>query len=410
MVDIVGARVTLANVVLDSPAPPVSLSASFQIQPAVVGNGTNYFCVWRDNRHGDGRWNIYGARVTRQGVVLDPGGIPITSLDTVQTNPAVAFNGNHSLVVWLDTRTGYQNLYAARVSQDGQVMETNGFLIAQNATTADVANLGTNFLVVWGDSNGKLSCARVSGSGQVLDPAGIGLFNGGGSAHSAKVTSNGTNCFVTWSANYSGTMCVDGNGTILSSNYPSYVGTQLASDGRDFIGIRSDPYGIFGALFPDSGVVTSTFSVSTEYYHSAGYLMAVAGNGKDYLLAYSPAYADFPANQGRASMYLSQITRSGRVIQTNGAPAFTNRTNPKEIAMAGNCRDYLLVYQRTDESAVPRLRARILDAAPQLIKPTNGSGQFSFTVDAAAERAYEIQSSVDLQLWLPPVLSLIKPV
>ena len=98
-------------------------------------------------------------------------------------------------------------------------------------------------------------------------------------------------------------------------------------------------------------------------------------------------------------MYLSQITRLGRVVQTNGAPAFTNKTNPKEIALAGNCRDYLLVYQRTDESAVPRLRARILDAAPQLIKPTNGSGQFSFTVDAAAERTYEIQSSENFQLW-----------
>ena len=303
MVDIVGARVTSANVVLDSPAPPVSLSASFQIQPAVVGDGTNYFCVWRDNRHGDGRWNIYGARITRQGVVLDPGGIPITSLDAVQTNPAVAFNGNHFFVVWLDTRTGYQNLYAARVSQDGQVMETNGFLIAQNVTTADVASLGTNFLVVWGDSNGKVSCTRVSDSGQVLDPAGIGLFSGSGSVQSAKVTSNNTNFFVTWAANYYGTMCVGSNGTILYSNYPAqfgitYVGTQLASDGQDFIGIRSDTYGVFGALFPNSGVIMSTFSVATEYYHSAGYLMAVAGNGKDYFLAYSPAYADSPANQG----------------------------------------------------------------------------------------------------------------
>jgi hypothetical protein len=45
--------------------------------PRVAFDGTNYLVAWEDERSGS--QDIYGARVTRGGVVLDPAGFLILS-------------------------------------------------------------------------------------------------------------------------------------------------------------------------------------------------------------------------------------------------------------------------------------------------------------------------------------------
>jgi hypothetical protein len=62
--------------------------------PAVAFDGTNYLVVWQDGR--GTYYDIYGARVSRAGVVLDPGGFAISTATREQRMPAVAFDGTNT--------------------------------------------------------------------------------------------------------------------------------------------------------------------------------------------------------------------------------------------------------------------------------------------------------------------------
>src|SRR5438034_5420600 len=58
-----------------------------QEEPSVVANGNGYFVVWADKRsYGSTEYDIYGARVSSAGEVLDPGGIPICTRSEEHTS------------------------------------------------------------------------------------------------------------------------------------------------------------------------------------------------------------------------------------------------------------------------------------------------------------------------------------
>ena len=137
--------------------------------PDVAFDGTNYFIVYTEYRHGTPR--IYGMRVTQEGILLDSSGICISFASESQQNPAVAFDGTNYFVIWQDYRDYKANIYGARVSTNGQVLDPDG--IPLNTTYGRQRNPtlafdGTNFLVVW-CWNSDLYGTRVSQTGQVLD-------------------------------------------------------------------------------------------------------------------------------------------------------------------------------------------------------------------------------------------------
>jgi len=93
-----------------------------------------------------------------------------------QEYPAVSFDGTHSLVVWADERSGGDpNIYGARVTLAGSVLEPQGIGISRSA-------YGSMFLQsrltvrlprgVGGSRHGSddIYGARVTGGGTALDP------------------------------------------------------------------------------------------------------------------------------------------------------------------------------------------------------------------------------------------------
>jgi len=124
--------------------------------PASAFDGTNYLTVWEDCRNDPDRSDIYGARVSQSGAVLDPSGLAISRAADRQRYPALAFGNGDHLVAWEDYRSNpnYPRIYGARVSQAGTVLDPSGILIQSAAmylSSPAVSHDGTNYLVVWQD-------------------------------------------------------------------------------------------------------------------------------------------------------------------------------------------------------------------------------------------------------------------
>ena len=97
------ARTALATALL---ALCVAVPAAGQQRyaPAVAFDGATYLVVWEEQPPAASR-DIYAARVSEAGVVLDPVGIPISKAAGNQRAPAVAFDGTSFVVVWQDDRS-----------------------------------------------------------------------------------------------------------------------------------------------------------------------------------------------------------------------------------------------------------------------------------------------------------------
>ena len=150
-------------------------------------------------------WDIYGARVTPDGLRLDPQGIPISTAPIDQGSVAVGRGSSSSLVAWTDGRgPGSLGIYAARVMPDGTVPDTDGIAVKTGHTAQwpAVSFDGSNFLVVWEQSGWQIHGARVTPDGTVLDSAGFAVSNGDYDLY-ADVGFDGTNYLVVWARGHS---------------------------------------------------------------------------------------------------------------------------------------------------------------------------------------------------------------
>src|SRR6185369_3637233 len=101
--------------------------------------------------------DVYGARISPAGAVLDPNGFAISAAPQDQFIGGLAGNGSHWLVVWSDDRfaTNYpwfSQLVAARIDAGGHVIESDGFPIDESSLerrTFGVAAHAGDFYVTW---------------------------------------------------------------------------------------------------------------------------------------------------------------------------------------------------------------------------------------------------------------------
>jgi len=180
--DVYAARVSSEGKILDPRGIPVSTAPSNQIFTDIATGDGQYLVVWQDLRSHK-RWEVYGARLRSDGKVLDPDGIPIATGRGNARHPQVGWDGRNFLVVWMEENPGRGwDIVGARVSPDGGVVDPDPILIASSPgdQSNPVLAWGDNqYLVVWMDhppgSPPRISGARVSASGKLLDPNGFVL-------------------------------------------------------------------------------------------------------------------------------------------------------------------------------------------------------------------------------------------
>jgi hypothetical protein len=157
--------------ILDTAGIAVCTTAGDQVTPAVAFNGTDYLVLWQHQTPGSR--DLYGARISPQGVVLDSGGFAISAAPGIQQQPAIASDGANFLVVWSGERD--VDIYAVRVTGTGTVLDTAGIHIpsaAGSQTCPAVEYDGASFVVVWQDQRGDgqdIYGARVTPQGSILD-------------------------------------------------------------------------------------------------------------------------------------------------------------------------------------------------------------------------------------------------
>jgi len=290
-----------------------------QRNPSIAFDGTNYLVVWQDNRivyfgPGLGVYDIFGARVSPSGDVLDPVGIPICTADTNKVSPSVTFDGANYIVVWEDCRRGIEpDIYGARVDVFGTVLDPSGIeIMAAGGSQTDpcIASDGTNSLVLWADSRGMVNPdvwgARVGQDGSVIDPLGFP---------------------VTADTFYQG--------------YPSvaFDGTSYLAVWQDYRGTDGDVYGVrlSQSMIPLDTAIAVCTAPSDQYRPS------IAFGGPDYFVAW--------CDRSDCRVYGTRVDTSGLVLDPSGIAVCTTGTVPlySGPSLVFNGQDYLVTWMDSYE-------------------------------------------------------------
>jgi len=107
-----------------------------QRSPQVAADKKNggFFVVWEDNRTALESADVYGARITRDGVNVEgPNGMKISNGKHDEARPRVAASGDGTnwVVAWRDFRSKHSyDVYGAWISLAGKVHDPDGFLLS----------------------------------------------------------------------------------------------------------------------------------------------------------------------------------------------------------------------------------------------------------------------------------------
>jgi hypothetical protein len=354
--DIYGARVTFSGEVLDTSGIPISKAASYQSSPSIVSDGTNYFIVWEDNRNGSD--DIYGARVTPSGTVLEPGIIPISEAEGNQEYPSIAYDGTNFLVVWQDSCNGFSDIYGTRVTSSGEILDTSGIPIstaANNQYSPFIAFDGANYLVVWEDNrsgSNDIYGARVTQLGEVLDTSGIPISTAINNQYYPSIASDGANFLIVWYDNRNGSYDIygarvtpsgevlDTSGIPISKTLDEQFIPSITYDGANYLVVWEDDrnlnYDIYGARVSPSGEVldTSGIPISTEIHSQ--YYPSIAFDGTNYFIIWQDARSGYSFD-----IYGAKVSTDGTVIDS--FPISTQQGNQHSPAIARGSGDQVLV-------------------------------------------------------------------
>lgn len=388
--DIFGARIQPDGTVLDRPARVICGVSGHQGSPSLAANGTNFLAAWRDAR-GSG---IFANIIDTNGNVFLSQGFPVCSAAGEQFTPAVAsLNGNY-FVVWEDYRSAlstrlHPDIYGARVSGDGRVLDTNGFAICTltNAQYAPaVAASGTNYLVVWEDYSAMgndIEGTRVSAGGQVLDNPPIAIAQLKNTQFSPSVAAHGEGWLVAWQDYANSTsnryhaairgQNVGGDG-LLSTPEPQPLSTatgQLANpalaalngsvasvwqdDRRNAATMLNDIYGYSEGITVPPAVQNFLVSSSANAELSA----ALACDGTNYLVVWADT-RNF-STTGRDILGL-RLSQDAEVVDPAPILICTNSSHQSDPAVSSGPQGFLVAWSDLRNTPTNALHADIYGA------------------------------------------------
>ncbi len=283
--DIYGARADAWGNILDSPSFMLCTATFGQYSPLIAYDGTNYCAVWTHNI--GGAWAVKGTRISTSGIVLDPSFISISSGGNAMS-PQIASSGHDFLAAWVDYRNSYTSpdIYAARIGTAGNVLDPAGIPVSTLGSLEYMPSVGYGnpyYLVAWEDTRSgdrDIYCARVDSSGMVMDPGGIAVSTADSSQHNSAISFDGNNYFIVWQDERNGSYDIYGSrvglngivqdpaGIAVSTGNSDQINPSVAFDGSNHIVVWEDqrqmPSDIQGAIVNTDGVVVDTFIATAQ--------------------------------------------------------------------------------------------------------------------------------------------------
>jgi MYXO-CTERM domain-containing protein len=386
---ILGARLSQAGAVLDPTGIVISRTGNNELAPAVAFDGTNYLVAWQDQRNLPND-DIYAIRVSGSGAILDTAAILVSGAAGAQRLPAAAYDGQNFWVVWQDARSGDNDIYGARVSSAGALLDTAGIPIAQVATTNQLApaiacSSTSGCLVAWDDErnvaatndNYSIYGAIVSRPGTVLPAGGAQFTNAAASAQypttlqGPAVASNGTGYLVAWTHRQPGASIfnivgsrADSAGAVLDASGINIAVTgtpstfpAVAFDGSNYVAVWQDTRNaasdIYGARIAATGTVLDPTGISITKGASALKPKIAPSAGSGSLAVWATWSGD---------VYGAWISLGGQLFDTASVPisADPKVTEGTPGLAAGANAGLLVAYERTGSTPATRVDARTI--------------------------------------------------
>jgi hypothetical protein len=201
-----GVRISQAGTVLDIPAIDIE-SASSHSSVEVASNGQD-FIVFYTTGASPGSLTIGARRLNAAGSVLDPADIHVLTQNSAYQHLRAASDGTDYLLGWADAGGGSDEIFAARVTNAGTVLDPEGFSLGpalsliDDATYPAVAHGANTYLVAWSQATapgqGEIVGRRVASDGSVAAPAAFAVGNSSGFALMPSVVFDGANFIAAW--------------------------------------------------------------------------------------------------------------------------------------------------------------------------------------------------------------------
>ena len=359
---IYGTRLNFTNNtvnVLDANGISICTNTAAQRYPAICALTNGFLAVWRDNRNNNANsYDIYGARVDPNGMVLDSNGIAICNNTASQNNPAVASSAAGAFVVWSDARNTFgNNIYGTRISNTGVVLDANSLAVSLSGApevSPAVAFNGTNYLVVWEDyrnfasSDVDIRGSRISGTGTVLDIAGINICNQSAAQHHPSVAASGSEFLVAW------------------------------ADSRNVLTTGVD---IYGSRINSAGTVLDPSGLALSQAVNDEAAPAVAGNSSSFLVAWE----DNRNNNNVPDIFATFVSQSGVISNPLGLPITQNVGNGgNHPAIAASANQFLIVWDDSSDIYAARLanNGTVLDPSGSSLQLANNGNEVYPSVGA----------------------------
>ncbi|MEO0078471.1 MAG: hypothetical protein ABIK86_05680 [candidate division WOR-3 bacterium] len=275
-------RVSRSGTLLDTAFFLCHDPGMMQAYPALAFGDTCFLATWAE---GWDEPDVYAARVTASGRILDPEGVRLSSTTNYDLFPSAAFDGNRYLVAWteLDWTSNRVELRARRMTTAGVPLDSGLIRVSVGGRMCffpSVAADRVNYLVGFDTEDtltgdGDVCCARISFAGVVLD-TGLLLPLGGQEQFGPRGTFDGENFLAVW--------------------------LESSKDGYRVEGAR---------VRPDRTVPDPTGFAICD---AAGYKYSLAVGAADSLMLV--AWAD--QRDGEDDIYCARVTRDGRSLDLDG--------------------------------------------------------------------------------------------
>lgn len=374
--DIVASRVTPEGVALEPAGIPVSPSPNQQTEPAVAFNGHDHLVVWNEFQSIPGPdHDIRAARLGADGVSADPAGIAVSVRTGDQTVPAVASLKGDFMVVWNDTRNSPPgpvlnglDVYGARVSAAGNLLDPEGIPIAVQAelqAAPAIASDAHQYFVAWEDRRqdftDKIYATRVSPDGQVIDPDGIRISGPGKDQDTPAITVSAEGFLLVWRRD-GGASGKDITGALVRTDDPTIgIGPQsifsrganlqlapaVASNGRDYMVVWQDnrnedatDQDIYGVRLAPDGTVLDPNGIAICTAARDQSSPAIGVSGRDYLVA----WRDQRDSDTTQDDIYGALLRDG-ILRAGPFAICTSTNSQRAPAVAGGPDSFLVVWR-----------------------------------------------------------------